>query len=80
MTYNEITAATERGIRKYMGDTGTSSEDFDVQKQAQCAQKAILELWRDLSSAMVDQVSDDQGLRVQIEADDTRLEDLVIPF
>jgi hypothetical protein len=80
LTYNELTAATERGICKYLGEAGTSSDDFDVQAQAQSAQKAILELWRNVTSAMVEQAADDFGLRRRVEADDTRLEGIVIPF
>jgi hypothetical protein len=80
LTYNELTVATEREIRKYTGETGTSSDDFDVQAQARSAQKAILELWRDLTSAMVEQATADHGLPRQVEADDTRLEGIVIPF
>ena len=80
LTYTEITAAAEQGIRKYMGEKGTSSDDFAVQAQARSAQTAILALWRDLFNVMSGHASDDHGTRVRVEADDTRLENLVIPF
>lgn len=78
LTCSQLTAAAEREIRKYSGDT--VPDDFGVQAKAQSAQMAVLRLWRDLSGALIGQASDEHGLRVQVEADDARLENILIPF